>query len=588
MNNFDCYLLVKDLYAVSNNLSRDRAYLSVENRKNRKVLSKRSRFSGFFHSLRMTKSGGKKIENILNHHIKCLNALDRRHFIDENGEATELFIAAHRYNQCIQNRCCQSDSSLEGRVSLPTIYNALVPEIFPTKSLVKERTSVVEGDRPEIVQEKRMFRTHAIRRYPGDRIDHSKEATSIFLTTQLERTASRVGRIVETAGRVCGHDVQCFQKYHYKNQGETEEQIYSKASPVVCTDGSEPTSYWLGHASLLLNLPLCSANGKRAAFNVLVDPVEGDLNALLYPRQTRFARSMDTLPACHVYLLSHNHLDHFDQKAIEKLVSQQAIMVVPKGDGERYTCMGFQHVVELDWWEKQVIELIHNDETYEMKICATPARHWAGQGPCGGHESTFLGYVIEGVEGGDVYVAGDTARLSEDHIAKLRENFDIQWSFQPGGPDEVRKDMESTHQASVDALWMHFNLMVKKRYVEGMSKSDFLHSVYALKTIYMHTMTFKLGNLHLSDTKNSVEKVISALENPVTLENLSLKVYERQVFDELVHFSKEFQFADGELLSLADVAAILRKTVAIPKIGSRIGLKGDFVKEDLFGEKAKS
>lgn len=595
-----------NLFTIANHLRSDPGCLKIQEIDGNQTLKVRHCFSGFFHSLLRKEDHEQRIQVLIDEHITDLSTMGREHFVKDTGEVTELFIAAHRYNQCVQNIANSKPSSLAGRLSLHIISNGNVPELSPIETIAKEKVRVVEDDQPEIVKEQRFFHTHDIRRYPGDRIDHGKEAVSIFISTQMERFLSFVGRIVEAVGRFFGYKINAFEKYHYRNKGESDEQIYSHASPMKCADtptasgnqveadvvsdrnahaaSPEPSSYWLGHASLLLNSPLRSASGKTASFNVITDPVQGDLNPLLYPRQTNFSRSMDALPASHVYLLSHNHLDHFDTKAIKKLVSQQPVMVVPKGDGYRYIDHGFLKVIELDWWEKQTIKFKHNGEKYVMKICATPSRHWAGQGPCGGHESTFLGYVIEGVEGGDIYFAGDTARLSEDHIGKLRDNFNIRWSFQPGGPDEVRKDMESTHQASVDALWMHFNLMVKKHYVEGMGKEEFLDSVSRLKTIYMHTMAFKLGNLHLSDTKDSVEKVIHALENEEDVENLQLEVYERQVFDELVTYASSFKFFDGETLSLKEVAAILKETVAVPKIGSRLGLTSSFMRSDLFGE----
>ena len=68
-------------------------------------------------------------------------------------------------------------------------------------------------------------------------------------------------------------------------------------------------------------------------------------------------------------------------------------MIVPKGDGNRYKKiakkLGFDgsNIIELNWWEKTQIEFNKNGEFYRMEITATPARHWSGQGPCGGHES---------------------------------------------------------------------------------------------------------------------------------------------------------------------------------------------------------
>jgi L-ascorbate metabolism protein UlaG (beta-lactamase superfamily) len=325
-----------------------------------------------------------------------------------------------------------------------------------------------------------------------------------------------------------------------------------------------------------MSIPLKSEGGQTASFNVITDPVEGDLNAILYPRQTKFALPIEKVPPPDVYLLSHNHLDHYSKDTVKKLFAQQPIMIVPQGDKSRYSSLakelgfGDMNIIELDWWEKRKITFEKNGEIFSMQISATPARHWSGQGPCGGHESTFLGYVIQGHEDGDIYFAGDTARLNDDHIKKLRDHFRIKWSFQPGGPDEVRKDMESTHQASVDGLWMHFKMMIPRIYEKGMDKDVFLRQAKQLKTIYMHTMTYKLGNLHISDSRDSLNNVLNALESD---ESLNLKIYEKKVYDELRLLADDLDFQSNKKLLYSEVALLLRDTVIVPKIGSRIGLK---------------
>ena len=450
--------------------------------------------------------------------VKDASSLDRDAFIDSAGEPTDLFLAAQKYNHSTAASC-------------NLVVNDRVPELQVPKLLEIASKDLFPEDKPEITD-------HNVRRYPGDEIDHSAEAFNIFFSTQWERLMSAIGSIFETVASWFGYNVTYFQEYHYRKNGETDADIYADDKPINLSK-TEPTSYWLGHASLFLTVPLLSASGKRAPFHVITDPVEGDLNCLLYPRQTRFAKPMEEMPAPHVYLLSHNHLDHYSQSTIQKLLGQAPIMIVPKGDGELFTNLGFDKskVHELDWWEQKEISFEKGGETYKMKITATPARHWSGQ-PCGGHESTFLGYVIQGHEEGDIYFAGDTARLNEDHITKLADNFNIRWNFQPGGPDEARKDMESTHQASVDGLWMHSKLMKKNP---------------ELKTVYMHTMTFKLGNLHLSDTSDSIQKLFKALKDKNTDD---LKEYEKKVYDELTASGSE----------------ILEQNVIVPKIGSRLGL----------------
>jgi L-ascorbate metabolism protein UlaG (beta-lactamase superfamily) len=92
----------------------------------------------------------------------------------------------------------------------------------------------------------------------------------------------------------------------------------------------------LGHATLFVSIPLKSTKGTIAIFSVITDLVEGDLHPIFYPRQTKVARAMEQMPAPDVYILSHNHLDHFCKATIKKIFDQQPIMIVPKGDGNRY------------------------------------------------------------------------------------------------------------------------------------------------------------------------------------------------------------------------------------------------------------
>lgn len=523
------------------------------------------------------------IERFINIQVIHLSFMERDQLIDAN-KITRVFEAAQKYNQTLQHLKTYSrdrlpSSALIRQISLNFIHNAAVSELNPSVvEAVKDASSqqlLDESDQPEVVQERRFFKTHSVYRYPGDDADHSKEATQIFISTQLERLLSGFGYVVEAVARLFGFKVLSFQKYHYRNQHETDEQIYA-APTSPFSPNEHPSSYWLGHASLFLSIPLKSKEGTVASFHMITDPVEKDLNPIFYPRQTKIARPIEGMPAPDLYLLSHNHFDHYDESAVKRIFAQQPIMIVPKGDGSRYKHIARQlglsgeNIHELNWWETREIKFQKNGHSYSLRITATPAHHWSGQGPCGGHESTFLGYVIQGHEEGDIYFAGDTARLNETHIKKLTEHFNIRWNFQPGGPDEIRKEMESTHQASVDGLWMHFKMMIPRIYKKGMSKAAFLAKAQDLRTIYMHTMTFKLGNLHLSDTKNSLNRVLEALSSQEN--DQILKRYEQRVYDELCALANDLDFENGEKLLPSEVASLLKETVIIPKIGSNLDL----------------
>lgn len=547
-----------------------------------------------------------KVAKFINKRVRTAEQLERSCFLNEKGEYNSLFNSLQKYNQSLLRHQELGINSLVGKLKI--LKRDDIKDLNPATMILdkpkENRHDELAADKPEIYQERRFtlrhgFKKHSIRLYPTDKtpdgkpIPHGqKEGMSIFISTQIERLLSLIGRVCESVGRIFGYTITRFEKYHYNKYPETPDQIYSAdrpMAPVATTEGVIPvsnvkappiTSYWLGHATLMLNIPLKAkeADGFES-FNVITDPVEGDLNALLYPRQTKFATPMEELPAPHVYLLSHNHFDHYNEPTIKKLIAQQPVMIVPKGDGKRYTKLGFANVHEMDWWNEQAISFNKEGKNYEMNVVATPARHWAGQGPCGGHGSSFLGYIIQGHEGGDIYFAGDTARLGNDektidHVRMLRKHYpNIRWNFQPGGPDEVRKDMESTHQASVDALWMHAELMLRRIRENNMSITldEFMQEAEKLKTIFIHTMTFKLGNLHLSDTKDSVKKVLDALQSQIV--PTDMKEYEHQVYQELSRFCEEISFAEGEKLSYEALADLLRETVIVPKIGSRLDLE---------------
>lgn len=574
--------ITNNLFIISNNIHKDCSDFRVESAKDGNHIIKKNSFLRkillyFFYS---GDSHKKTLQKLINQNVSDLSNLSIEEFISPlTAEMTELFISAQKYNQTLE-RTKNYPKTLGNQLSLNLVCNQKVLELNPSKLLAVKNDPIPEHlqkDKPQVVAENRMCVKHRIRRYPGDNIDHSAEGARIFMSTQKERLLSTVGSVLESVGKLFKFEVTAFQKYHYRKHGETDAQIYARPTSPLSNAPVGPTSFWLGHASLFLSVPLKSKTGKRAAFNVITDPVEGDLNAILYPRQTKFALPIEKIPAPDIYLLSHNHLDHYNKDTVKKLFSQQPLMIVPQGDKSRYSKiakeLGFSdtNIIELDWWEKKEITFEKNGETFSMQISATPARHWTGQGPCGGHESTFLGYVIQGNEAGDIYFAGDTARLNEDHIQKLQNQFKIKWSFQPGGPDEVRNDMESTHQASVDGLWMHFKMMIPQIYREGMEKQEFLKHAAELKTIYMHTMTYKLGNLHLSDTKDSVEKVLKALETD-EISVLELKSYELQVYRELCELSDRLVFSDNQKLLHSEVSLMLAQTVIVPKIGSRLDL----------------
>lgn len=91
-------------------------------------------------------------KNLSDDTLLSLNTSERNLFIQDNGEVTELFIAAHRYNQIAFSR------------NAPIIRNPRIPELAPTRVAIPAKTE--SSEHPETRKEWRYFSNHTIRAYP--------------------------------------------------------------------------------------------------------------------------------------------------------------------------------------------------------------------------------------------------------------------------------------------------------------------------------------------------------------------------------------------------------------------------------------
>lgn len=542
-------LYINNLLTLANNSTRRLSSFAI-NKKGEIVTNLFLRLTSIFFAQ-------KKIDQISN----AVNQINEA-YRGNSLKTVDFFIAVQKYNQSILLR----DKGLN------VIGDDTVAPVFYKVANINQPEDLAK-DTPTTAVERRYGFKFKINRYPTDHVDHAKEMFGIFKTAQLERFYSLIGRVVECVAALFGHKVTFFNQFHFRKHNEQDQEICANTSPLI---QGRSTSYWVGHATLCLSIALKSSDTKTIDnFNIITDPIEGDLNAIFYPKQVPESRSLEKMPATNVFLLSHNHLDHYSPAAIKKILLNRPVMLVPKGDGERVKklaeSLGIDTdlIHELNWWDRKEITFTKNEKEFKLQISATPANHWCGHGPLGAHESTFNGYIIHRNEedGGDIYFAGDTARLNEDHINKLKKHFNIRHVFQPGGPDEVRDLMKSTHQASVDGLLMHTKLLLSKIYNQGMSKKEFKKEAFKLKTIYMHTMTYKLGNLHVDDTKDGVDVIIKSLKEEKCR---TLKAYESDVLNEIQKIIRRYRFEGSERLSNQEAAEIFKKTVIVPKLGSCI------------------
>ena len=192
---------------------------------------------------------------------------------------------------------------------------------------------------------------------------------------------------------------------------------------------------WIGHASFLAQF---------TDLNILVDPNFANWLFLL-KRVKRAGLKIQDLPPVDLVLLTHAHFDHFHRPSLRKLPAPK-IAIVPWGVGDLASDLGFERIIELQWWES----FTHKD----WKVTLTPAKHWGARTIRDEHRG-YGGFMLEH-QGRRLYHAGDSAyfngfkeigRLMPPDVALLPIGAYYPDSFRHVhmGPDEAIKAFKDLH-----------------------------------------------------------------------------------------------------------------------------------------------
>lgn len=135
-------------------------------------------------------------------------------------------------------------------------------------------------------------------------------------------------------------------------------------------NSNEPVVVWFGHSSYMIHLD---------GFNILVDPVfSGTASPFrffgkAFPGSDTF--NAEDFPKIDLLILTHDHYDHLDWESIRELNSKVKTIITSLGVGSHLEYWGVtdHKFSELNWWESKEL-------SEEIKITATPARHFSGRG----------------------------------------------------------------------------------------------------------------------------------------------------------------------------------------------------------------
>lgn len=202
---------------------------------------------------------------------------------------------------------------------------------------------------------------------------------------------------------------------------------------------------WFGHSTALF---------KTANKVMVVDPVYYNASPIPFtvmPYDMTHRPSIDELPAIDAVLISHDHYDHLDYRAVQELDNKVAHFYVPLGVKAHLQRWGIadNKITEMDWYEH--IQM-HSDAGV-VDVVFTPSRHFSGRGLTNRSKTLWGAWVVKSPEL-SLFFSGDSGygkhykdigeRFGRFDIALMEDGqYNVRW-------DEIHMLPEQSVQAVLD------------------------------------------------------------------------------------------------------------------------------------------
>ncbi|MBU1149241.1 MBL fold metallo-hydrolase, partial [Patescibacteria group bacterium] len=190
---------------------------------------------------------------------------------------------------------------------------------------------------------------------------------------------------------------------------------------------------------------LLELNGTR----ILTDPVWSQRTSpvsILGPKRFHpVPIALEDLPKIDIVIISHDHYDHLDMVAVQKLAKRGATFVTALGVGAHLESWDIdpKQIIELDWWD----EFKLNDN---FTVACCPSQHFSGRSWLGKRNQTLWStWAIVGPKH-RVFFCGDTGEIPEfETIGQKYGPFDLTL-MKIGAYSEYWPDIHLTPEQTVN------------------------------------------------------------------------------------------------------------------------------------------
>ena len=240
---------------------------------------------------------------------------------------------------------------------------------------------------------------------------------------------------------------------------QEDDKNPTKPLPSIRFDSDQLTEgkfAWLGHSTLLMKTNDVVIMTDPVFHRASPVPVMGGSFPIQHPI------SIDDLPTVDAVIISHDHYDHLDYRAIRVLSKRVDRFFVPLGVKAHLERWGVasENISELDWYESEVYRGI--------RLTLAPARHFSGRG-IWDRDSTLWGSWIISSNSLNVYFSGDGGY--SDAFKTIGQNFGpFDFAFIDSGAHDA--DWSQIHLMPEETVQACIDLDAKVLIPIGWSKFD--------------------------------------------------------------------------------------------------------------------